>query len=181
MDGIWRTRVGYAGGRKEQPTYGSMGDHTECFEVDFDPSVVTYEDLLEIFWQSHDPTRQAWKVQYASVILGHSDEQLSAATASAERFSSLIGRRVATRIEPIERFWLAEGYHQKYYLQGHNAFSAMFHSIYPQEPAFIASTAAARINGYLYGMGTCARLERDLPGLGLDHDFAEHLRSHCRG
>lgn len=156
-----------------------MGDHTECFEVDYDPGVITYEDLLERFWQSHDPTRPAWKTQYASVILANDDEQLQAARESAENYTRLFGRPVATRIERLGTFWLAEDYHQKYYLRGHRKLSAELHAVYPYGRGFIDSTAAARLNGYLYGAGTCARLERDLPLLGISDDDAAHLRSHC--
>jgi peptide-methionine (S)-S-oxide reductase len=156
-----------------------MGNHTECFEVDYDPSVISYEDVLERFWQSHNPTHQAWKPQYASVILAHDDEQMETARTSAEQFSALMGKPLATRIELFDRFWLAEDYHQKYYLRGHRELSAALHEVYPDERAFTDSTAAARLNGYLYGAGTCARLERDLPLLAVSDDAAAHLRSHC--
>lgn len=156
-----------------------MGDHTECFEVDYDPSAISFEDLLERFWQSHDPTRAAWKPQYASVVLTHDDEQLETARRSAEQFSSLVGKPLATRIERLDRFHLAEDYHQKYYLRGHRKLSRTLHEVYPDERAFVNSTAAARLNGYLYGAGSCARLERDLPLLSVTEDDAAHLRSHC--
>ena len=84
IPGVIGTRVGYAGGTIEHPTYRAMGDHTECFQVDFDPEVVTYEDLLELFWQSHDPFAPAYKTQYASLVLASDEEQLAVARASAE-------------------------------------------------------------------------------------------------
>jgi len=179
VDGIWRTRVGYAGGEIAHPTYRAMGDHTECFQVDFDSSAVSYEDLLELFWQSHDPTHAAWKTQYASLVLTHDDAQLAAARESAERYQRLFGECVTTRIEPLGEFWLAEDYHQKYYLRNDRVLMAEFRAFYPHEAEFVASTAAARVNGYLNG-GQCARLERDLPDLGLSEGAAEHLRSACR-
>jgi peptide methionine sulfoxide reductase MsrA len=157
-----------------------MGDHTECFEVDFDPAVVAYDDLLELFWTSHDPTRQAWKTQYASLILTRGDEQLAQAQASAERFSAVVKHSVATRIEPLDVFWLAEDYHQKYYLRNDRVIYREIRASYPREDEFIASTAAARMNGYLYGVGSCIQLKRDLPALGLSDEGAEHLRTHCR-
>lgn len=157
-----------------------MGDHTECFQVDFDSAEVSYDDLLELFWTSHDPSRPAWKTQYASLVLTHDEGQLAAARASAERFSAVIGRPVATRIEPLERFWLAEDYHQKYYLRSDRMIYGEIRASYPQEDDFVASTAAARMNGYLYGIGGCLQLEAELSGLGLSDEGAEHLRSHCR-
>jgi methionine-S-sulfoxide reductase len=179
LEGVWRTRVGYAGGELQQPTYRTIGDHTECFQVDYDPSAISYDDLLELFWQSHEPTMPAYKTQYASLILANDDEQLARARESAERYGRLIGAHVVTRIEPLRTFWLAEAYHQKYHLRQDRLLMAEFRSFYPHDTEFIASTAAARANGYLYG-GQCTRLERDLPQLGLSQEAADHLRSACR-
>ena len=122
-----------------------MGDHTECFEVDFDPAAVSYDDLLELFWTSHDATRPAWKTQYASLVLARDEEQLGAARASAERFSAIVARPVATRIERLDRFWLAEDYHQKYYLRNDRVLYGELRAAYPAEEHFVASTAAARM------------------------------------
>lgn len=156
-----------------------MGDHTECFQVEFDPEEVTYEDLLELFWQSHDPTRPAFKTQYASLVLTHDDAQFAVARESADRIETLLGRKIATRIEPLKRFWLAEDYHQKYYLRNDPVLFGELRAIYPDERQFVDSTAAARINGYLYG-GGCQRLEAELPHFGLGGEAEQHLRSKCR-
>ena len=180
MEGVWRTRVGYAGGTKNDPTYRSMGDHTECFQVDFDPAEVSYEDLLELFWTAHDPTRPAFKAQYASLVLAHDDEQLETAKASAERLAVLLKRPIATRIDRFDRFWMAEDYHQKYYLRSDRKLFSEMRAAYAKDEDFVASTAAAKINGYLYGSGSCVQLDEDLPGLGLSPEAGEHLRSHCR-
>lgn len=77
--------------------------------------MVSYHELLQLAWQSGDPTREAPKVQYAALVLAHDDEQLTEALASARRLEAAIGRRVVARIEPLGRFWLAEDYHQKYH------------------------------------------------------------------
>jgi peptide-methionine (S)-S-oxide reductase len=179
--GVWRTRVGYAGGTKEQPTYRSMGDHTECFQVDFDPAELGYQDLLEMFWTSHDPTRPAWKTQYASLILAHDEDQRVQAVESAERLKQTVGRPVATRIDTLERFWLAEDYHQKYYLRNDRLLFNEMRAAYPDEAGLVDSTAAARINGYLYGSASCVQLENEIPELGLSERAAGHLRMHCQG
>ena len=156
-----------------------MGDHTECFQVDFDPAVISYEELLELFWQSHDATRAAHKVQYASLVLTHDDTQLTTARESAERMARLYGRPLATRIEPIGSFWMAEDYHQKYYLRNDRTLMREFRAAYPADADFVASPAAARVNAHVYG-SPCARVDRDLPVLGLSESAAQHLRSHCR-
>jgi peptide-methionine (S)-S-oxide reductase len=111
---VWRTRVGYAGGALESPTYHRLGDHTESFQLDFDPDVVSYHDLLDRFWLSHDATRPSHSTQYASLILAADDEQLREALDSRDRLEARTGRAVSTRVEPLRRFWLAEDYHQRY-------------------------------------------------------------------
>jgi peptide-methionine (S)-S-oxide reductase len=117
--------VGYAGGTLDNPTYKDVctdrTGHAEVVEVDFDPSVVSYDRLLDVFWGSHDPTqvnRQGPDVgtQYRSVIFTHSSEQEAAARAARDRQdqSGRFRRPIATQIEPAGRFWRAEDYHQQY-------------------------------------------------------------------
>ena len=91
-----------------------MGDHSETVQVDYDPSVISYDELLAEFWASHRPTRPAASRQYASAIFYATDAERHAAEASKQVVESHIGP-VNTRIEPLERFYLAEKYHQHYY------------------------------------------------------------------
>ena len=77
-----RTRVGYAGGAKKEPTYRSLGDHTEAFQVDYDPSKITFAQLLAMFWDGHEPTDAAYSKQYAAILFVADDEQEAAARAS---------------------------------------------------------------------------------------------------
>jgi len=178
---VWRTRVGYAGGTRENPTYHSLGDHTEVFQVDFDPGVLPYEDLLQLVWQSHDPTRAAFKVQYASLVLAHDDAQLHMARESAARLAEAVGRPVVTRIEPLTRFWAAEDYHQKYHLRNDRAVMAEFRAMFgTDEVAFRESTAAMKANAYAAGVGSCASLETEGADLGLGEYALGSLRRSCR-
>jgi peptide-methionine (S)-S-oxide reductase len=122
-DGVVDTAVGYEGGHVENPTYeqvctGETG-HAEVTQVTFDPERVSYEELLEKFWEVHDPTqvdRQGWDVgtQYRSVIFTNSPEQEAAAKASKERAQERFSAPIATSIEPATGFWRAEEYHQCY-------------------------------------------------------------------
>jgi peptide-methionine (S)-S-oxide reductase len=125
IPGVVSTQAGYAGGRTPDPTYeavcsGRTG-HAEAVEVTYDPAQVTYDDLLRVFWENHDPTtpnRQGPDVgeQYRSVIFHHSPEQEAAARASqaalerAQRFR----RPIVTQIVPAGPFYRAEEYHQQY-------------------------------------------------------------------
>ncbi len=113
LPGVIDVRVGYAGGTKDQPTYHDLGDHTETVEIDFDPTVVTYEELLDHFWEQHDATLQ-FKNQYQSMILTNDPEQASVAAASMEANQAQATGDIVTIIKPAEHFWLAEDYHQKY-------------------------------------------------------------------
>ncbi|HEY6391994.1 MAG TPA: peptide-methionine (S)-S-oxide reductase MsrA [Bryobacteraceae bacterium] len=123
--GVTSTAVGYMGGTLKNPTYqdvcsGRTG-HAEVVQVEFDPAQVSYERLLAVFWENHDPTtlnRQGPDVgtQYRSAIFFHTPEQESAARASADAIgrSGRYRRPVVTEITPAPEFWLAEEYHQQY-------------------------------------------------------------------
>jgi len=161
--------VGYTGGRSPAPTYHNLGDHTETLQVDFDPAVLSYRDLLEIFWRSHDPTRRAWSTQYKAAVFVATAEQERLAYESRELLAASLGKPVRTEILPAERFYRAEDYHQKYYLRADRVLAADFRAMFDgDEAAFVDSTSAARVNGYVAGDGTRAQLatEIDLLGLG---------------
>ena len=125
MPGVTGTSVGYMGGNLKNPTYEDVctdrTGHAEVVQVEFDPAQVSYETLMNVFWDNHDPTtlnRQGpdYGTQYRSVIFYHSPEQESAARASKERMekSGRFRRPVVTFIEPAGDYWLAEDYHQQY-------------------------------------------------------------------
>lgn len=157
------------------PTYRRIGDHTECFQVDFDPEVISYEDLLQTYWASQDPTRRSYSTQYASLVLTHNDRQLAAARDSAARLAEVLGREVTTSIEPLHRFYIAEDYHQKYRLRNDPPIFDEFRAMYPDDHDIVDSTAAARVNGYLDGSGTKARLEKEIDVLGLSESASVRL------
>ena len=94
-----------------------MGDHAESIQIDFDPEKISYKELLEIFWSSHNPVRRAWSRQYMSAIFYHSEEQRAFAEQTMEQESIKRNRKIYTEIAPLTKFYLAEDYHQKYYLQ----------------------------------------------------------------
>lgn len=123
LPGVVSTQVGYEGGEMPNPSYEQVctdrTGHAEVCEVEFDPERVSYEELLERFWEVHDPTqvnRQGPDVgtQYRSVIFTHGPEQEQAARASKERVQERLDRPIATEIEPAGDFWRAEEYHQCY-------------------------------------------------------------------
>ena len=125
INGVKETAVGYSGGDAENPTYrevcnGNTG-HAEVVQVIYDPAVVSYDSLLNVFWNEHDPTqlnRQGPDVgaQYRSAVFYYDDEQKAAAIASKEKLhtSGTYKRPVVTEISPALTFWKAEDYHQQY-------------------------------------------------------------------
>jgi peptide-methionine (S)-S-oxide reductase len=127
LPGVYTTAVGYAGGHTPNPTYeevcsGRTG-HTEAVLVVFDPTVTSYEELLRVFWESHNPTqgmRQGNDVgtQYRSAIYTTDDEQQAAALASRDRYQEALHAAgagdITTEIQPAGEFFYAEGYHQQY-------------------------------------------------------------------
>jgi len=126
IDGVTATRVGYMGGGKLDPTYeevctGRTG-HAEVVHIEFDPDRVSYEQLLDVLWDIHDPTQRDRQgpdigTQYRSVIFFHDDAQAAAARASKAALAAAgqHSREIATMIEPAGTFWEAEDYHQKYF------------------------------------------------------------------
>lgn len=132
VKGVQKVVAGYAGGHVEDPSYkqvttGTTG-HAEVARLTYDPSVVSYEQLLEVFWHTHNPTtlnRQGNDVgpQYRSVIFYHNEEQKKIAEASLQRTdaSDLWEDPIVTEIEPISNYSQAENYHQNYYANNPNA------------------------------------------------------------
>jgi peptide-methionine (S)-S-oxide reductase len=124
IEGVLSVTSGYAGGSEPNPTYddvctGTTG-HAEVVQVAFDPSMISYEELLDIFWQAHDPTtlnRQGADAgtQYRSIILYADDVQKAAAEKSKDKTQRKLPDPIVTEITPLEKFWKAEDYHQNYY------------------------------------------------------------------
>lgn len=123
VPGVVDTAVGYTGGTVDSPSYervcSGRSGHAEAVRVEFDPAAVSYEDLLEVFWSSHNPTtrnRQGWDFgsQYRSVIFFGDAEQERTARASLENQQAGRRRRIVTEIVAAEHFWMAEDYHQQY-------------------------------------------------------------------
>jgi len=126
VKGVLSTSVGYTGGSFKNPTYddvcsGKTG-HAEAVQVEYDPSQVSYEELLNVFWNSHDPTTEnrqypEFDSQYRSAIFFHNAEQEEAAKRSKEKqqMSGKFTREIVTEITPASEYYLAEDYHQQYF------------------------------------------------------------------
>jgi peptide-methionine (S)-S-oxide reductase len=175
MAGIVRTRVGYAGGKKENPTYYDLGDHTESIQIDFDPDQLSYDDLLRLFWKDHDPRHRAYNRQYIAAAFPQGDRQLRLLQESRDRLAATLRGEIVTEILPDAEFYRAEGYHQKYYLRNVGEIMRDFEQIYPGEQDFVDSTAAAGVNGYIGGYGSAEQFSRDVESLGLSERSRNRL------
>lgn len=127
LKGVEKVTPGYSGGHVENPTYEQVCNkqtgHAECLQIEFDPQQISFDELLEVFWKTHDPTtlnRQGNDVgpQYRSVIFYHNNEQKE----KAEKYKALLNGSgvfnapIVTTIEPFKVFYPAEDYHRDYYL-----------------------------------------------------------------
>ena len=180
LPGVIRTRVGYAGGTSEHPTYHNIDGHAETIQIDFDPAVISYSELLEIFWESHAPFHSPYSSQYRSMIFFHNEQQRELAEASLEAQASRRDSRPLTEVVPYEEFTRAEDYHQKYRLQNKPVLSGELRARFETFDAFVDSTAVARLNGYLAGWGSAAQLEGEIDSFDLSELAEEVLRQHVR-
>ena len=130
LPGVKDVVSGYAGGHVQNPTYEQIGTkktgHAEVIKIDYDPAVVSLEKLLEYFWQVHNPTQVNGQgndigPQYRSVILYANAEQKAAAEKSRAVAAASFRDPIATEIAPLEKFWVAEAYHQDYFRLNPNA------------------------------------------------------------
>jgi len=159
---VIRTRVGYCGGVDKSPTYHDLGDHTESIQIEFDSTKTTYEKLLEVFWTRHYPFGDKYR-QYRSAIFYHNEEQKKLAEQTFQAFEKQHKEKPSTDIEPCGAFYLAEGYHQKYYLKHSAVMKALK---FTTEDEMTHSPIATRLNGYVGGNGDPKQLEAELPGFG---------------
>jgi peptide-methionine (S)-S-oxide reductase len=137
-DGVWTTAVGYAGGFTPNPSYeevcSARTGHTEAVLAVFDPSVTSYDEMLRLFWENHDPTQRMRQgndvgTQYRSAIYVGSDAEREAAERSREVFSERLGAagygEITTEIAPLSDFYYAEDYHQQYLAKNPNGYCGL--------------------------------------------------------
>lgn len=152
---VVRTRVGYAGGDTPAPTYESIGDHSEVVQVDYDPSRTSFAALVDAALERHDPTRQPGKRQYHNVVFYETEREHETIEAA---LSALEVPSVATRVEPLASFTVAEPYHQKFNLRGKRWATAAFDDAGYDRADVRESPAAAKLNAVL--------ANEDVPDLG---------------
>ncbi|GKV41489.1 hypothetical protein SLEP1_g49015 [Rubroshorea leprosula] len=152
LNGVVRTTVGYAGGSKVNPEYRSLGDHAEAVQVEYDPTVITFKQLLDVFWSSHDP-RQVFGQgpdvgnQYRSIIFTNGTEESRLASVSKEREQTKSRSSiVTTQIRQLGTFYPAEPEHQKFELKRHPLLLQLIGNL-PEEE-LERSSLASKLNGF---------------------------------
>lgn len=175
MKGVIRTRVGYAGGEKSNPTYTNLGNHAETIQMDYDPEQISYAELLDIFWQNHDTSSRDRSSQYRAILFYHDDEQRKLAEESKAALETALGKTITTEILPYQNLTWAEDYHQKYQLRN-SRLAAEYLQIYPNPIDFVNSSATTRVNAYLAGYGTADMLAEEIDRLGLSSAGKDYLQ-----
>ena len=140
----------------------------------YDPSAISYEQLLRVFIEGHDPFYQPYSRQYQNVVFYADDTQRRAIEREFARLSAG-GKKVTTRVEPLRTFAQAEDYHQKHDLRMFGEYEGDLSA--RLGPQWLFSTPATRINGYLGGSGTCAELQEESKGFGLSERLRRGLQS----
>ncbi|GLX67176.1 peptide-methionine (S)-S-oxide reductase MsrA [Paenibacillus glycanilyticus] len=159
MPGVIRTRVGFAGGTTAEPVYRNMSDHTETVELAFDAAIVTYDELLETFWNNHNPYNiNGYKDrQYQSLLLYRDAEQGELFRGIKSRIEQDKGP-LDTELAQLKTFYPAEGRHQKYYLKRFPNAVDQLRRLYPSDEEMERSTLVARLNGVAKGFLNLERL-----------------------
>ena len=181
-----RTRVGYAGGTKDKPSYHFMGDHTEAVSIDYDPKVISYKQLLDHFWSAHRCDLNNSSRQYMSAVFYQNEEQKKLALESMALRAKVLGisiNEIKTEILPVKQFTYAENYHQKYYLsRNYSEVRDFLSKTYPDGKSLADSTVATRLNAYL-GSGMKKNWKQfldELPHYGLPENLEKKLERLAR-
>ena len=148
----------------------------ETIQIDYDPEEITYSQLLKVFFSSHNPTWPSPIRQYASAVMVHDEEQERAAKEMLKDVGERYGKKISTELIPYSGFTRAEDYHQKYYLRNTADLMDQYNGLFTSEGAFTDSTAVARVNGYIGGNGTSAKLEKEKAELGISVEAVEALQ-----
>lgn len=173
--------MGYAGGEKKHPTYYSLGNHTEVISIDYDPKVLSYSELLTIFWAAHRCDQINSSRQYMNAVFYHNAAQKKLAEESRAKAAKARGvsvREVQTGLLPVGTFTYAEEYHQKYYLTQYRDIRNLLLKTYPEGKSLADSTVATRMNAYLStGMKKDWKVFlKELPKFGFEKELEDALR-----
>lgn len=164
IPGVVRTRTGYAGGTRADPTYRELGDHTEMVEIDFDPQSLRLETILDVFWNGHNPENiNDYKGrQYQSLVLYRDEAQHRVIQELMEARKEQGNGTPGTEVVPFAGFYVAEDRHQKYYLKRYPDAIDKLSPLYPTHEELVNATLTARLNGLAKGFTNLARIVQEI-------------------
>ena len=143
-------------------------------EIDFDPTQISFTEIVDLFWKSHEPRSGIRSRQYLTAIWFHDETQQEIINAAKEAIEVKLGAKVQTPIMPLDVFYLAEDYHQKYRLQN-SPLRSHFRTMYPRFEDFNNSTAAARLNGFIAGHGSRQLFDEEYQDYGFQPNELNHV------
>lgn len=164
LPGVIQTEVGYAGGTTEQPTYRAIGDHSETIDIIFDPDLISYEELVRLFWKNHDASKDRFykERQYISILFYRNESQLAVAEKIQAELEQRDKKEIHTELQEFNVFYPAEDHHQKYFLRRFKQASAAIRELFSDEELFIHSTIAARLNGFVRERGNLPDIKQEI-------------------
>jgi len=154
-----------------------MGDYTESIEIDYDTTIISYEELLQVFWGNHNPLRDTFYKgrQYISLLLYHNEDQKDQAEKIKIEYEQKLNGEIDTEMAVYSTFYLAEDYHQKYYLKRYANVVEQVDHLFLDHKDFVYSTIAARLNGFVAGHGNLVDLKEEMKEWGLNDEESEVL------
>jgi len=175
VPGVIRVRVGFTGGVEPDPSYNDPKDHAEALTLHFDPDRVSYQRLLEVFWDYHD-----WTVEnatnYASIIFAHDDQQKAAGNASLTEMTGKTERSIQTKILPYTQFWPSDDEFQHSLLQQQKA---IFERLKIPPTMLAHSHLATKVEGYVCGYAKPEMFDDEVTELSLPKSLAVAIRKMC--
>ncbi|KEI97618.1 peptide-methionine (S)-S-oxide reductase [Clostridium botulinum] len=181
LDGVVKTYVGYTGGNTLFPTYNSIGDHLETLEVYYDSSKIAFENLLTIFEKNHNYIVRPNLLQYYSAIFYNNENEKELCLDWKKNKKEELKTEVLTRISPIEKFYYAEFYHQKYYVQLEPVIMSNLRSKFSTGNDLISSPLCHKLNTYLAGYSSLKELNKEIEDFNLSEDAKNRLLSIVEG
>ncbi len=168
--------MGYAGGDLLEPTYHNLATHAEAIQLDYDPSILSYESMLELFFQSHRPVGGMRSTQYRSAIFCENDAEIAVAERAKYQMEADWQTPVSTEIAQGRTFWMAEDYHQKYRLQHTPRLMKGLQTLYPDFWDLVASPTAMRLNALAAGKLPPELMKEELADYGLSEALMKTIR-----
>nr|WP_243150737.1 peptide-methionine (S)-S-oxide reductase [Clostridium sporogenes] len=181
LDGVVKTYVGYTGGNTLLPTYNSMGDHLETLEIYYDSSKITFENLLMVFQKNHNYTVRPNLLQYNSAIFYNNEIEKEVCLIWKTNKGDELNKEILTNISPIKKFYYAEFYHQKYYVQLEPVIMSNLRSMFSTGNDLISSPLCHKLNAYLGGYNTFKNLNKEIKDFNLSQDSKNRLLSIVEG